>query len=46
MEGVLKVGDKDDVELGIWGVMNEIVMNDKNGKEELLNLLMGGLKGE
>lgn len=42
----LNLADKHHVELPICAVINEIVINHKNPKEELLNLFMRPLKAE
>ena len=46
MQALLKLADKHHVELPICAVINEIVINHKNPKEELLNLFMRPLKAE
>lgn len=46
MQALLKLADKHYVELPICAVINEIVINHKNPKEELLNLFMRPLKAE
>ena len=46
MQALLKLADKHHIELPICAVINEIVINHKNPKEELLNLFMRPLKAE
>lgn len=46
MQALLKLAEKCNVELPICTIINEIVINHKDPKEELLNLFMRPLKAE